>query len=147
MRCIIYGPLWLRIAFCRSLVGRVNYIFTLAWGFPALLVSTYRAMREPLHVERVTRGSTFFAYVSQILTFNLPRKPAAFSLILKLLVYIFYSYSDTSEHKQYENLCTLLYAMMHTKGFSRLYNFLNQPDLKFLQKSKELLASSAKQNR
>ena len=31
----------------RSLVGRVDYIFTLAWGFPALLVSTYRAMREP----------------------------------------------------------------------------------------------------
>ena len=30
--CIIYSPLWLRTYLC-SLVGRVNYILTSAWGF------------------------------------------------------------------------------------------------------------------
>ncbi len=38
---------------------KANYILTLAWGFPALLVSANWAMLEPLHVERATRGSTF----------------------------------------------------------------------------------------
>ena len=32
MGCIIYSPQWLRTFLC-SLVGRVDYILTLAWGF------------------------------------------------------------------------------------------------------------------
>ncbi len=45
---VLYTALIVFGRFCRSLVERVYYIFTLAWGFPVLLVSTCRAMREPL---------------------------------------------------------------------------------------------------
>lgn len=44
-----------------TLAYSTNILYAIAWyyihcvgGYPALLVSTFRAMREPQHVERVT---------------------------------------------------------------------------------------------
>lgn len=46
MRCIIYSPHWLRMYF--AFVGREGKLYTYTGvGLSALLVSTYRAMREP----------------------------------------------------------------------------------------------------
>lgn len=46
MRCIIYSPYWLRMYF--AFVGREGRLYTYTGvGLSALLVSTYRAMREP----------------------------------------------------------------------------------------------------
>ena len=62
MRCIIYSPHWLRTVLL-FVVKSAFYIFTLAWGLSALLVSTGRAMRRPLHCGTSDRtGSTFCMY-------------------------------------------------------------------------------------
>ena len=64
MRCIIYSPHWLRTVLL-FVVKSAFYIFTLAWGLSALLVSTGRAMRRPLHCGTSDRtGSTFFVYIT-----------------------------------------------------------------------------------
>ena len=71
MRCIIYSPHWLRTVLL-FVVKSAFYIFTLAWGLSALLVSTGRAMRRPLHCGTSDRtGSTFLCiYTNHLL--NMP---------------------------------------------------------------------------
>ena len=64
MRCIIYSPHWLRM--CLAFVGREGRLYTYTGvGLSALLVSTYRAMREPTDCGTSDRMALrFFSYVS-----------------------------------------------------------------------------------
>ena len=52
-RCVVFLH-WLPGHILVSCVNGVNH--TSAWGLSALLVSTFRAMRRPIHRERVTRN-------------------------------------------------------------------------------------------
>ena len=55
--CIVYSPYWLRLHF--AFVAKKGYLYTYTYvGLSALLVSTDRAMREPL--ERGTGSKVRF---------------------------------------------------------------------------------------
>ena len=60
MRCIIYSPYWLRMYL--AFVSRKGRLYTYTGvGLSALLVSTYRAMREPTDCGTSDRtGSALF---------------------------------------------------------------------------------------
>ena len=65
--CIVYSPYWLRLHF--AFVAKKGYLYTYTYvGLSALLVSTDRAMREP--VERGTSDKVRFPRFFVCLSFH-----------------------------------------------------------------------------
>ena len=62
MGCIIYSPLWLR-TYLRSLVGRMNYILTSAWGFRHCSFRQTGQCESLYYVERAAGWLHVFVFV------------------------------------------------------------------------------------